>query len=566
MRVNPNYEFEINVSRECYKVKSDSKACLSKAGSEAIGMSKMSFQKLMVTPAEFLGLAINGHTFCNLFEYDPSKKYWIKTNAGTFLCYPEYKKGANKGDMKITFKSDKFFKGSYLIFVDIDDTKYTDIGEYIGTLQLKPTIVHPTYSDNIEKNGKVSRRFRLVYVFSSLLSIDDFVLVSQAIHEHVALCTGEEVEDCCGTRPSQYMNGVYGNTETYRTDIIYDLVDFPRYKTYSPPTIADETDTDGKIKFDVKMLECMERGSYQEITHKYSWLGYTYRTERDDWIRSDCCSALYQLTDENYLQIWFPNTKVLDGQHRRNKIFRNACLRLLMNPRLTPDQLLYSLYMDSQRFFDNTDGVITIDLLQRKVINAFKKMEAGELEEICKLEIAYWKMNRPKFIVNGHNLLNTQGAVNYIGKELRYNELDFLYDPTKSVAENMNSGLGVSQATLYRYCQSRHLDTTPREKPTQAEMRQNARDEKERKIELFRSLYNPNLSERNNLENMQNHGLIISKTTLRSWIGKYHDGNSNRFDCPHCPKETLYGQMEERPFGYDWRIPLPSFMQGWNFT
>ena len=580
MRVNPNYEFEINVSRECYKVKSDSKACLSKAGSEAIGMSKMSFQKLMVTPAEFLGLAISGHTFCNLFEYDPSKKYWIKTNTGTFPCYPEYRKGANKGDMKLSFKSDRFFKGSYLIFVDIDDTKYTDIGEYIGTLQLKPTIVHPTYSDNIEKNGKVSRRFRLVYVFSSLLSIDDFVLVSQAIHEHVALCTGEEVEDCCGTRPSQYMNGVYGNTETYMTDIIYDLVDFPRFETYSPPTIADETDTDGKIKFDVKMLECMERGSYQEITHKYSWLGYTYRTERDnDWIQSESCSAQYHMTDDEYLQIWFPNTKVLDGQHRRNKLFRNACLRLLMNPRLTPDQMLYNLYMDSQRFFDNSDGVLTIDLLQRKVINAFKKMEAGELEEICKLEIAYWKMNRPKFIVKGHHLLNTQSAVNYIGKELRYNELDLLYDPTKSVAENMNYGLGVSQATLYRYCKDRQLDTTPREMPTQAEMREDARNEKEKKIELFRNLYNPDLTENENLNNLKTHGVDISKQTMRRWKNKYVTirpvvsmQNLSISSIDYAPQvstqsaSTTFGQMEEKPFDFDLNVQLPSFIRGWNFT
>ena len=235
-----------------------------------------------------------------------------------------------------------------------------------------------------------------------------------------------------------------------------------------------------------------------------------------------------------------------------------------MNPRLTPDQLLYSLYMDRERFFDNSDGVMTIDLLQRKVINAFKKMEAGELEDICKLEIAYWKMNRPKFIVKGHQFLNTQSAVNYIGKELRYNELDLLYDPTKSVAENMNNGLGVSQATLYRYCQDRHLDTTPREMPTQAEMRQNARDEKERKIELFRSLYNPSLSVRANIEKMEQHGLKMSKSTFSEWLKKYIPTIEN----PTIPSFSFnkFGQMGEKPLGYDWNVPLPSFMQGWNFA
>jgi hypothetical protein len=173
-------------------------------------------------------------------------------------------------------------------------------------------------------------------------------------------------------------------------------------------------------------------------------------------------------------------------------------------------------------------------------------------------------MNRPKFIVKGHNLLNTQSAVNIIGKELRYNELDLLYDPTLSVAENMANGMGVSQATLYRYCQNRQLDTTPREMPTQAEKKEDARNEKERKIELFRSLYNPNLSVRGNVEMMEQHGLKISKSTLSEWVKKYIIISDKSITSPFTL--SIFGQMEEKPPGYDWNVPLPSFIQGWNFT
>ena len=82
-----------------------------------------------------------------------------------YQVYPVYRKGKNKGGMKLTFKSDIFFKGAQAIFVDIDNTRYRTIPEYINSLTYKPTCVYMSFSDNTEKHGVVSIRFRLVYVF-----------------------------------------------------------------------------------------------------------------------------------------------------------------------------------------------------------------------------------------------------------------------------------------------------------------------------------------------------------------------------------------------------------------
>ena len=62
----------------------------------------------------------------------------------------------------------------------------------------------------------------------------------------------------------------------------------------------------------------MEHLGYDEFMHRNSWRGYYYRTERPDWE-----DGLYQLTDENYLALWFPRETVTDGHKRRKKLFYN---------------------------------------------------------------------------------------------------------------------------------------------------------------------------------------------------------------------------------------------------
>ena len=71
---NSNFYFTANVSIDAYKSKADATACLSHAGAAAIGKEKMAFKEQTITVPEFLSLAISGHTFCNLFAYDPNKK------------------------------------------------------------------------------------------------------------------------------------------------------------------------------------------------------------------------------------------------------------------------------------------------------------------------------------------------------------------------------------------------------------------------------------------------------------------------------------------------------------
>lgn len=520
MNIIKDFKFQTNVSLDTYKDKGEATACLSREGAKAVGKHKMAFIEQSVTVTDFLNLATSGHAFCNLFDFDPNNKYWIETSSGKhYQSYPIYKKGANKGAMKLSYKSDKFFRGSQTVFVDIDFTRYTNIQDYLSTLTIRPTCVYMSFSDNKEKKGVVSRRFRLVYVLDQIVGKVDFNRISQTISDRIVIDTAEPMEDDCGTRACQYMNGVFGNYETYQSDCIYSPSDFFSSEDYAEyfdnPTTEQQNENAPVISFDENMVNDMGRLDYPNFMHYYSIrYKYLYRTEREDWI-----DGLYQLTDENYLQLWYYREKQVDGQLRRRKLFKNACLRRLMFPAIDPDTLLFNLYVDFFRFFDNSDGVITLDTLKRKVINAMK-MTQEQLLAYCNWEIQYWYENRPKFICKP-GIITTRGQLSYIGKRIRWADLDEKYDRTKSIKGNMDV-LGIPKSTLYEYCNEKWIDTNPNHGMTKEEKRKAKREDKARDIELFKRLYNPDLSLRKNMVIMEENGLKIGKSTVERWIKDYY--------------------------------------------
>lgn len=522
MNVIQNFRFQTNVSVDTYKDKKEATACLSRAGAKAVDKNKMAFVEQSVSVAEFLNLATSGHAFCNLFDFNPDEKYWITaTNGLSYPCYPVYKKGANKGAMKLTIKADQFFRGSQTVFVDIDFTKYTVIPEYISTLTQPPTCVYMSFSDNKDKHGIVSRRFRLVYVLDEVVGLEDFRKISATISDRIVLDTGEPMDDDCGTRVSQYMNGVFGNNETYQTDCIYSISDFIGGIDYiDNPQPQDEIEQETpQIVFNEQMVNDMVKLEYAEFMHYYSkQYTYFYRTERpeiEEWI-----NGLYQLTDDNYLQLWYYRERQVDGMMRRRKLFKNACLRRIMRPDVDPDTLLFNLYVDCVRFFDNSDRVITIDTLKRKVVNAMK-MSQEQLTAYCNWEIHYWRESRPKFICYS-GIITTRGQLSNISKTIRWAEIDKVYDRSKSIGENAET-IDVPISTLYRYCSDRWIDTNPNRGMTKEEQREAKRKDKSRKIQLFKKLYDPDLSLSENIEKMEEGGLELTKSTLNRWIEKYYE-------------------------------------------
>lgn len=511
------FKFRTNVSLDYYEKKTDAIACLSKEGASKIGKNKMAFTEMSVTVSEFLELATSGHAFCNLFDYDPNKKYWVDSSDGKkSQVYPVYKNGPNQGAMKLSTKSEQFFKGAQTVFVDVDYTRFTSVSDYIATLSYTPTCVYMSYSDGAPKGKEktVSRRFRLVYVLDQIVGKDDLKRISQAINDQIVIDTAEPMDDDCGTRPCQYMNGVYGNPETYSSGIIYSVSDFPaQIDPVEPETPQQEP---GKISFSETLVKDMKTMDYDNFMHIYSTrFPYLFRVEKEAWT-----GIGYQLTDESYLQTWFYREKQVDGQMRRRKLGKNACLRRIMFPWMDADTLLFNLYVDRERFFDNSDGVITIDTLLRKVRWAME-MSQEQLVAFCDWEIKYWQEHRPKFIMKD-TAIKDSGTIARIAKTIRWAEIDAVYDRSKSINENLEN-IDVSLRTLYRYCKERWIDTQPGNGLTKEQKREERRRVKRSEIETVQRLYNPALSLRKNLEIMAAERVVMSTTRLKALIDKYYE-------------------------------------------
>ena len=521
-----DYPFRVNISVETYATKDDARKCLYSAGAKEIGREKMAFVECVVTINEFLNFAISGHTFCALFDYDPQKKYWFQKKDGQWIqTYPVYKNGVHRGAMKLCMKSDKYYRGTQTVFVDVDYTRFTNVQDYLNALQNPPTCVYMSYSDNQNKGGVTSRRFRLIYVFDRVLNKDEFMQVAKSITRQIENDTNEPLEDDCGTRMSQYMNGVVGNTEIYRSNIIYQVLDFPSLP--SPPIKQESIEVTNsivpEITFDEKMLNDMKTMQYEDFMHYNSWRGYKYRTEFQYWI-----DDLYQMTNENYLQIWFWKDKVKDGEHRRRKLYKNACLRRLMFPDMDANTLLFNLYVDFMRFFDNSDKVITLETLIRKVRTALTT-PIEEIEEYCQWERDYWRRHRPKFIVKP-GIRTTKGLIKEIKSRILYNSLDIKYDRSKTIQENLSSGIGVSQSTLYRYVKDRGIETKTNKQLSKHPNRKERAMAKQQDIERFCQLYDSSKSLRQNQILLKEYGLKLAVGTIRKWANLY--GACNEEDMP----------------------------------
>ena len=218
------FKFLIQVSHYNYQNKQEATSSLSAKTAKLNNVGRMCFKKEELTINEFLEKATTGYAFSYLFSYNPDKKYLIQTNKKygyKSFAYPEYKRGVNKGYMKINFKRDEFFEGTQTIFVDIDETNYNSIQEYVNTLPIKPTACYTTFSNKQNKAGSTSIRFRMVYVFDRVLNKVEFKSIANDLKNTIEIATKEPIYDICWLAQSQYFNGGNNVEDTYNSNVVY---------------------------------------------------------------------------------------------------------------------------------------------------------------------------------------------------------------------------------------------------------------------------------------------------------------------------------------------------------
>lgn len=493
MRIDTNFIFEIGHSLDHYDSKDKAKIALSykriKEYNKGIEnpdeqLSKMAFVRESLSVTRFAEMATSGYTFCNLFSYDPNRQY-RSTGRWHTKFWPEYRKYKNKGGMKMQMKSEIYYEGCQCFFVDIDYTEFISVKDYIAALKLKPTVVYMSYSDNVYKidskqknnlkydpqRGVKSRRFRLCYVFNEIIyGKENFKTISSAINKMVEDSTHEVVQDDCGKSMSQYFNGSV-NKEVYVTGYVYEMADF----NINTHTYYNESPREGQQILDMlnhdivkSMSNCckrhhepsswliidMERLSYDEFMHYYR-NKYRYIYRKDDGTWEDGC----QIVGEDFFKFYFHKNKLKDGEKRRRKLYERMCLRRLMFPDITADEVLFNAYEDLYRIIDNSKDPISIDCLARNVKSAFK-LSIDEIRQRFSSNIKYLSSLKPKngliYDVRGAKTVSER---NTKMREIRWRKYDRLYDADLSPRENAIR-LGCKERTMRRFCKDRGIPTS----------------------------------------------------------------------------------------------------------
>ncbi len=275
-----------------------------------------------------------------------------------------------------------------LIAIDVDDYPVT-MEEFVDNCRAKPSLAYTTISDG--RNGL--SRFRLIYVFDHpIQNEEEYKCLYCQIIGQLGL---QDNKDNCGSRISQLMNG------NHRADI----------KTFCSNQILTK-----HILLQKCQLEYYQSSPIQYISNR-QFCKITEVATNDD--ESKIISDLFEGPDQ-FLQkhsqvsiitetpldyntdgyAFFPDqffkliirvdwskqkpkvNKFKDGEGRRKRIFIDALIIRNIKPDATFLELLYNLVLRRKLYYDNSDGVLTNQLL----IDDVRQVQQMDLEEVHALK------------------------------------------------------------------------------------------------------------------------------------------------------------------------------------
>lgn len=358
------------------------------------------------------------------------------------------------------------FLSSQIVFVDIDQTHFASIQAFTDVLSILPTFSYYTPSDALN-----ARRFRLVYVIDTELNSVEWNLFSRFLHNQIEKDTMEELQDKCGERNNQYVNGavnissvVPGDGYIRYDDYIEAVCRFYSEKaevSQSKPTPFNRKTREG---FDSDFIGDLEHLPAREIKWRYGHrYPYVKRTENEEWlsfydsVSGETYPHAYQYTDEDYAEReWYgkKGEKVRDGHHRRKKLYMRACITRLINPNLNKSAVLYNVWKDCVEWFDNRDKVLTVDLLIEDVNCAFH----FTIEEL-RQKLSYKKVVIIHSSIRDRTL---QARIRgYALRQLHWQRIGAIYDVSKSIKQNLEElkgvGLKVSKTAIYRFVKENNV-------------------------------------------------------------------------------------------------------------
>lgn len=363
----------------------------------------------------------------------------------------------------ISKKTKNNFVQTNVIPIDIDDCDCSMM-DYLPSLKYMPTFAYETFSNLQEGKGF---RFRLLYVFkNSIVGGDNYTLMYNAI------CRANNINDF-NDRSTGTCNQAYWGTCKDRVVTCAGQV----YKSQFDSFIDESVLNQSLIKRRTKSNKQLEQDTFKlnDETFKEYWEKRTdmdiltqmrhYQTYECTQIEWNEGELWRDLEDTHYYQIkrkWemrlafnggrfkrIPvNRLLMNGQHRRNKIFISLIRRRLIDSTITIEHLCYAALYELYFFIDNTDNADYITRHQlAQIANSALNVDLERYREKLR-ENKKFKVNKMEASRQG---LTTRQAVAKANseriaqkKEKEYAELSKKYDQTLSVRKNAEL-LGISK-------------------------------------------------------------------------------------------------------------------------
>lgn len=336
------------------------------------------------------------------------------------------------------------FRQSNLIAFDFDHSPMP-LESFIERLEVKPTIYYRTPSDGIKGN-----RFRLIYAFSEpFTSTDEYSSFYHAIRNRFFPDMDTDNSLASGV---QNIGGAKHETPVECSYNIFSKHDFVPVEQPVKTRKKCPEKTLNEPEIDKEFREDMDKLDFRGMIEKYRDI-YPYITKSE----LEFNKQGYAMLDDDYVEIyrkWEWNgvntepVKLKDGEHRRYTMYVQCLLRRKIMNDITLECLVYNLILERQWFFDNSDGTLSNNVL----IDIAKRSMNADISDIktthrnkFKIDKDYWK----NFDVT------PKQAIQYVKKNLKYEEIGKYYDVEKTDKENLDilheHGVKCSIATLKRF-------------------------------------------------------------------------------------------------------------------
>lgn len=354
MLVNNDFKFFLSVSTKNYSEKPPQSI-----------MHTLGFKPRQLTVEETLQHAVNGYAFCYIFE-----------------------SSAKDGYLKIKDKEVERFKHTSVIFYDFDMMSVS-MEDFISTIPYKPTFAYPTYSNG--ENGEY--RFRLVYAFEDVISTRydfyDRYLKLGVANNFIREDKKKEIGGWDVRVVNQLYFGTKSYSSTYKSDCIYSASDFSEYK-------ADDTEIEEMMKAGLKKKSRFSIGNIKgcenvspefmkdfcsmssgDFIRKYEPQYFWNYVDSLETPLIPHESGMYWEFPDDYVQVFhkrrgrnFCRWEI--GENRKSKLYLTAQIMLHNNPSMTMENLLFNLKYEKSRYYCNSDGKLTNEVLVATARNAFR--------------------------------------------------------------------------------------------------------------------------------------------------------------------------------------------------